>query len=195
MNNPLSVTGDAVILGAVISRWVSVEALLHHLVQDRRCALIGDGIPQVSQLVLAAHQFATTISTLPSRLRSPIAIDVGAYPPELYVTGRKGAVLGFVVLALKGAAPLRMGGILDFPNGCPVPFVCARAARAMITVRTAMNRAIQRRMLALRENLRVMGDLRCQGIRALGRLRIDICLGAEPSAQNHATASGERPQV
>src|SRR6266404_5750602 len=32
---------------------------------------------------LATHQFAATTSGLPSPLRSPIAMDVGRYPPEL----------------------------------------------------------------------------------------------------------------
>src|SRR6202521_5993272 len=70
----------------------------------------------------------------------------------------------------RGGAPLFdvASATEAFADAWPAPRVCARAARAIITVRTTMNGAIPRRTLVLRVSLRVMGDLLCHGIRGPG---------------------------
>src|SRR5258708_5141613 len=67
--------------------------------------------------------------------------------------------------------------------------ICARAARAIITVKTAMNGAIPRRALVLRVSLRVMGDLLCHGIRGPGSAMY-LSLSGCRTARNRATAFG-----
>src|SRR5258708_38918945 len=75
----------------------------------------------------------------------------------------------------------------DFPDAWPAPLVCARAAKAIITVRTATNGAILGRTLALRVSLRVVRDLLCHGIRGPVSAVYLLSWYAETSAQNRAT--------